>query len=271
VIYLFAALGSFFFMAERLFALRPNQGIFRRGFWADIFYIPIHFFMRVFVNGTLAVAISEIGHHFLPVTTFNILQDKHLFVQVLAVLFILDFIFYVTHRLKHRWNWWWRLHETHHSSVEMDFLSSARFHPVEKLLDRTIYVFPLLFLGVSETAILIWAGFDVFFGMMSHSNLNWRIGPLIYIFVGPEMHRWHHVKDPQIRECNYGNNFSIFDWIFGTAYVSYNVPGEYGVEEVNFPHNNIVKQFFFAFRPSSLPEQRQPSTLGEMDPASTKS
>ena len=268
MIYLFATLGTFFFLAERLFALRPEQGVFRKGFWGDLLYIPVHFFMRVFVNGTLAVGIAEIGHRYMPATTINVLQNQPLYIQVPAILLTLDFIFYVTHRMKHRWNWWWRLHETHHSSAEMDFLSSARFHPLEKLLDRTIYIFPLLFLGVSNSAILIWAGFDVFFGMMSHSNLKWRIGPLIYIFVGPEMHRWHHVKDPKIRECNYGNNFSIFDWILGTAYLCYDLPGEFGVDEVDYPQNNIVKQFFYAFRPSSTEEQQ---TLSEMDPASTNS
>jgi len=253
MVYLFGAFAAFFFLAERLFPLRPDQGIFRRGFWTDILYVPIHFFMRVFLNGTLAAAISEIGHRYLPQSSFNTLEDRPLFVQVIAILLTLDFLFYVTHRLKHRWHWWWRLHETHHSSTQMDFLASARFHPIEKLLDRTIYIFPLLFLGASDTAILIWAGFDVFFGMMSHSNVRWHIGPLIYIFVGPEMHRWHHVKDPEIRECNYGNNFSVFDWLFGTAYVSYDLPGEYGVDEKGFPQHNILKQFTYAFRPSPPP------------------
>src|SRR5262249_7209555 len=100
-----------------------------------------------------------------------------------------------------------------------------------------------------------------FFGMMSHSNLKWRIGPLIYIFVGPEMHRWHHVKDSNVRECNYGNNLSIFDWIFGTAYVSYELPGEYGVEETGYPQNNILLQFSYAFRSSSLPESQKVGSL----------
>jgi sterol desaturase/sphingolipid hydroxylase (fatty acid hydroxylase superfamily) len=207
--------------------------------------------MRIIVNGTLVILISRIGHRILPRFMFNVLTDKPIWVQALTTLFVLDFIFYVTHRLKHRWRWWWRLHETHHSSAEMDFLSSVRFHPLEKLLDRLLYLFPLFFLGISETAVFIWSGVDVFLGMLNHSNLNWRIGPLIYIFVGPEMHRWHHVKDPRMRECNYGNNFSIFDWIFGTAYLSYEKPRHYGVEDRNYPQDNIVKQFFYAFRPFS--------------------
>ena len=130
MVYLFGAFAAFFFLAERLFPLRPDQGIFRRGFWTDILYIPIHFVMRVFLNGTLAAAISAIGHRYLPQSSFNILEDRTLFVQVIGILLTLDFLFYVTHRLKHRWHWWWRLHETHHSSTQMDFLASARFRGI---------------------------------------------------------------------------------------------------------------------------------------------
>jgi hypothetical protein len=40
---------------------------------------------------------------------------------------------------------------------------------------------------------------------------------------------------------------------FGTAYVSYDLPGEYGVDENGFPQQNILKQFTYAFRPSPPP------------------
>ena len=38
---------------------------------------------------------------------------------------------------------------------------------------------------------MIWSGVDVFFGILNHANVRIRLGPLIYVFVGPEMHRWH--------------------------------------------------------------------------------
>lgn len=169
--------------------------------------------------------------------------------QVVAVVFVLDFIFYVTHRLKHRWRWWWRLHETHHSSQDLDWFSSVRFHPLERLLDRTLYLFPLMILGVSEEALLILAAADALIGSFGHANLNWRIGPLIYVFVGPEMHRWHHVLDPERRECNYGNILSIFDWVFGTAYIARDNPETFGLADKKYPEGSFLKQFMYAFRP----------------------
>ena len=269
MLFIFGCIASFFFFAERLVAER-SLPIFRRGYSADVLYIPIHYMMRVVVNGTLAIALTIISRRYLPDYTIHVLEDKPVWIQAVSLLLVLDFMFYVMHRLKHRWGWWWRLHEAHHSSVDMDFLSSVRFHPLEKLLDRTIYLLPLLILGASDRAVLIWAATDVFFGMFIHSNTKFRLGPLIYVFVGPEMHRWHHVKDPNIRECNYGNNLSIFDWIFGTAYLSQEKPGEYGVDVPNYPVGNIIKQFSFAFRPSlkkggsQLPEEVKQSKPEEV-------
>jgi sterol desaturase/sphingolipid hydroxylase (fatty acid hydroxylase superfamily) len=124
----------------------------------------------------------------------------------------------------------------------------VRFHPLEKVFDRTIYLFPLLFLGVSETALLILAAVDATIATFSHSNVNWRIGPLIYVFVGPEMHRWHHSSDPQRQRCNFGNNLSIFDWLFGTAYLSRDQPSEFGLNDPSYPEGSFPRQFLYAFR-----------------------
>jgi sterol desaturase/sphingolipid hydroxylase (fatty acid hydroxylase superfamily) len=88
----------------------------------------------------------------------------------------------------------------------------------------------------------------VFFGIMNHANVRVRLGPLIYLFVGPEMHRWHHARDPREARCNYGNNLSIFDWIFGTARVPRNDPAAFGIEDDAYPYGNVVRQTLYAFR-----------------------
>ena len=254
---MFAAFGTFFCLAERLFAVR-RQAVLRREFFTDLCYIPIQYFMRTMVNGTVAIGLSELGHRLLPAYSVNLLKGRPVWVQAAAVIFIIDFIFYIMHRLKHQWQWWWRLHQTHHSSKDLDFLSAVRFHPLEKLLDRIVYLFPLLVLGVSNEALFIWAAVDSFMGMFSHSNLKWRIGPLKYVFVGPEMHHWHHTRDPEMRECNYGNHLSIFDWIFGTAYISKKEPTEFGVDDPEYPERSVVKQFFHAFRVGLSKQPLQP-------------
>lgn len=244
---IFAAIGLVFVVAERLDPAHP-QLILRRGLFTDGIYCAVSIAIRIIVNGTLAIAVSRLGSEALPGHAIGLLRDHPVWAQSVAVIFVLDLVFYVIHRLKHRWRWWWRLHETHHSSRDLDWFSSVRFHPLEKLLDRTLYLVPLLFLGVSEQALLVLAALDALIASFSHSNLNWRIGPLIYVFVGPEMHRWHHSRDPRRQNCNFGNNLSIFDWAFGTAYISPENPAAFGVSDPNYPEGSFPKQFLYAFR-----------------------
>jgi sterol desaturase/sphingolipid hydroxylase (fatty acid hydroxylase superfamily) len=245
---IFAAVAIVFFVAERIDPAR-FQKVFRKGVFTDLLYCVSSVGIRTAMTGTLAVGFTEMGRRFLPDYAIGVLRDQPVWIQAVSIILVFDLIFYVLHRAKHHWRWLWRLHETHHSSAELDWFSSVRFHPLEKLFDRSIYLFPLLFLGVSEPALLILAAFDATIASFSHANLNWRIGPLIYVFVGPEMHRWHHSSDPRRQRCNFGNNLSIFDWIFGTAFVSRENPVSFGLGNPRFPEGNFVRQFFYAFRP----------------------
>ena len=247
---IFAGLAAFFLIAEKLFSTRHRKSP-RSGLWGDLMYAFIYFLMRISINGFIAGGVIEWLHFTMPGFLPELLKKKPVWLQTLVLLLVLDFIFYVNHRLKHRWPYWWRLHETHHSSDSLDFLSAARFHVLEKIIDRMIYILPIAVFDVSMTTLVIWASVDAFFGMFSHSNLRWRMGPLKYIFMCPEMHRWHHVKDARQSRCNFGNNFSIFDWIFGTAYISDKEPADFGIRDTAYPKDSLVKQFFYAFRPFS--------------------
>jgi hypothetical protein len=51
------------------------------------------------------------------------------------------------------------------------------------------------------------------------------------------------------QRCNFGNNLSIFDWLFGTAVLPDTLPEAFGLEDEAYPEGNIVRQFFYAFRP----------------------
>jgi sterol desaturase/sphingolipid hydroxylase (fatty acid hydroxylase superfamily) len=244
---IYGSIAAAFFAAERFWPRRA-QPVFRRGLVADASYVVIHFGMRVAVSFTAAAVLTEAGRQVAPV---GLLAGRAIWLQVAIVLLVLDFVFYVLHVAKHRWTWLWRLHETHHSSEQLDFLASARFHPLEKLFDRLVYLLPLTALGADHAALLIWSGIEVFFGMLNHSNVRIRLGrPLIYVFVGPEMHLWHHARDRERRDCNFGNNLSIYDWIFGTAYVPADRPDAFGIDDhAAYPHGNLWRQFLFAFRP----------------------
>ena len=243
----FAITSALFILLERVIPAR-KQAFWRRGFIADLLYIPINLVARIAVNFVLATLLTELGREVLPSWSLGLLAGAPLWMQALAVIVIIDFIFYWTHRANHSWGWWWSLHETHHSARELDWLSTVRFHPLEKLLDRLLNLVPLLVLGAGDSALLIWSSVDGFFGILNHANTRVRLGPLIYLFVGPEMHLWHHARDPRHGQVNFGNNLSIFDWMFGTAYVADGLPDRFGIEDDAYPVDDIVAQFTYPFR-----------------------
>jgi len=59
-------------------------------------------------------------------------------------------------------------------------------------------------------------------GIFSHCGGEVRAGVLNYLFVTPEVHRWHHsatVPEGHRYSVNYGVEFSFWDTLFGTFYL----------------------------------------------------
>lgn len=251
---IFATIGVSFFLLERLFPDR-TQAVWRKGLVSDCLYVPIHFTLRLLVSFFLATELTALGRAVLPHYT-DLVRGESIWLQVVVLLVTLDLVFYVMHRAKHKYRWWWRLHETHHSSEDLDFMSSVRFHPFEKILDRLIYMLPLVVLGADESALVVWSTIEVASGMFIHANTRFTLGPFIYLFVGPEMHRWHHALAREHQDSNFGNVLSIYDWLFGTAYLAATRPEAFGIPAPAYPHENIVQQFLFAFRPLRHPATR---------------
>ena len=62
----------------------------------------------------------------------NFINSQNLIFQVLIALFILDFFGYLRHRLMHS-KYLWPFHSIHHSSRQIDWLSTERNHPINFL------------------------------------------------------------------------------------------------------------------------------------------
>ena len=58
-------------------------------------------------------------------------------------------------------------------------------------------------------------------GHLNHANVKITYGPLKYILNNPVMHLWHHAKElpSGSHGVNYGISLSLWDYLFGTAYI----------------------------------------------------
>ncbi|MFK8004551.1 MAG: rhodanese-like domain-containing protein [Polyangiales bacterium] len=167
-----------------------------------------------------------------------------LFVQIPVALVAIDFLQWCVHNALHRVSFLWPLHKCHHSveDGEMDWIVSFRFQWTEVVVYRLVLYAPLAWFGFATEAILFHAIFGTLIGHLNHANLNLSWGPLRYVLNSPKMHIWHHDYEGDRKTTkNFGIIFSVWDWVFGTAYMPDTPPARLG-----FPGVEDYPKSFFA-------------------------
>jgi sterol desaturase/sphingolipid hydroxylase (fatty acid hydroxylase superfamily) len=132
----------------------------------------------------------------------------------------LDALAYAQHRLLHRVDILWRFHAVHHSDPEVDVTTTFRHHPVEAIFNGALIGGVVLAIGFSpaEIAAYTWVSFVV--EIVAHANLalpSWFGAIFGRLIVTPEFHRLHHSRAKAEANANFGQAFSIWDTLFGTA------------------------------------------------------
>lgn len=166
---------------------------------------------------------------------FGPLGTLPLWAQAIAFLVASDFLTYWIHRIYHGGTMW-KYHAVHHSSQELDWISAARFHPINLFLGTVAVDAALLLAGISPN-VMLWVGpFTTATSALVHANLNWTFGPFRYVLASPVFHRWHHTTPDRGGNKNFAGTFPIWDLLFGTWYMPENeLPDAYGVDEADFP------------------------------------
>jgi sterol desaturase/sphingolipid hydroxylase (fatty acid hydroxylase superfamily) len=169
-----------------------------------------------------------------------------LWLQATMLLFIGDFIGYRMHRAFHRGRLW-RFHAVHHSSMQLDWLSSVRLHPVNDVLMRVASSAPLLLTGLAPIALASIAPLLTLLAIAFHANVDWSFGPLRKVIASPRFHRWHHTSEAEGGNKNFAGLLPLWDILFGTYYMPDDVmPAHFGTE-MPVP-TGLLGQLVFPFR-----------------------
>ncbi len=128
---------------------------------------------------------------------------------------LLDFIYYIDHRLGHEIRFFWSFHNVHHTSNTFNLSIGSRLSWFVEFY-RWSFLLPLAFIGFSPEVILYTKLIQRIYATYIHlpyfNGYDW-LGKLI---VTPSHHKVHHGKNPQYINKNYGSVFIIWDKIFGT-------------------------------------------------------
>ena len=149
---------------------------------------------------------------------FNVLPIPQC-LNILLSLILLDLAIYAQHIAAHRWRWFWRLHQVHHTDLDFDTSTAVRFHPFEIMLSMLYKVLLVLLLGPDPSAVI---AFEIILNgcaLFNHGNVSLPPAferPLRYLLVTPAMHRIHHSTLPTETDSNYGFSLSCWDRVFKT-------------------------------------------------------
>jgi sterol desaturase/sphingolipid hydroxylase (fatty acid hydroxylase superfamily) len=155
----------------------------------------------------------------------------------IPVMIVGDFFVYWYHRTAHSLgeSVLWRMHTVHHSIPHFTAAYGARAYPLETFNTYFWYGAAGGALGIPVESTFAGASLVMFFMSAHHINADATIGPLRWILVTTEMHRWHHNVD-YLHAKNYSLLLTIWDRAFGTYNVPHPFVGSMGV-------NHFPKEF----------------------------
>ena len=203
------------------------------------------------IKPLIVISVLLIGNTFFSASA-NILSEYTLFLVLIPYLLMDDLLQYWYHRSAHEYPFLWKLHRAHHQAEEMGFFVSYRNAGLYYLLMPNIWwIGWITFLGGGK-AVALGLVLKQAIIISSHSTIKWDkpfynskwLKPIIQIIeriiVTPAFHHAHHgkskidaVSDPN---SNFGNMFSIWDQLFGTAVYSHQFPSEYGLQRASNDH-----------------------------------
>ncbi len=251
-------LGTLFALVERWRPARPSRGFRRDGLLLDVaywFFTPLVTRTVARVTVIVAVVLMAVAAG-VPLerdklaafaTGGGLAERQPLGLQVAEILILGDLVGYGMHRLFHRGRLW-PFHAVHHSSTELDWLSSVRLHPVNDVVTRLVQAVPFVLLGFTPGVVALYLPFLTLHALFLHANVSWDFGPLRSVISSPRFHRWHHTAEAEGLDRNFAGLFPWIDRVFGTYYMPEGrQPERFGVEGLSVPPG-LLAQLAFPFR-----------------------
>ena len=225
-----------------------------------------YFVLALLIKPGIVISVVFLGSQFLPGLEYSI-HGMSLWLALPLFLLIDDCLQYWYHRWAHEYPFLWKLHRPHHQAEELGFFVSYRNAALYYIIMPNIWWIGFFtFLG-GATAVAVGIVVKQLIIISSHSTVHYDrilykypfLNPLATIweriFITPAFHHAHHgkskvdgISDPN---GNFGNMFSIWDQLFGTATFNRQFPTEYGLP--NDPKEHWSEAYLYPLITSENP------------------
>lgn len=170
---------------------------------------------------------------------------------VIALLLLDGLAQYLAHVLLHKLPFMWRFHRVHHSDERVDVTTGTRHHPGDYVFRELVALITIILVGAPLAFYLVYRMGTVFFTYLTHANVDmprWLDRPLSFVFVTPNLHKFHHHAELPWTDRNYGNMFSFWDRLFGTLVYQDVHSVRYGLNDIPPGKDESVRyQLFLPF------------------------
>lgn len=199
--------------------------------------------MANYLTGAVISIISRVDtfYYGLFFVVFNFLGYKYYsmtFVSFVTCLIVIDFFYYLLHRMKHTYNFFWQFHFVHHSGKDFNMSTYLRTSWVEHSYMLPFPLLPAIIIGINPYTVIFTSFFLFIYQFYCHSSYVKLPKFFDYILITPRNHAIHHDSATEHHNSNYGVMFSIWDRMFGTysSECKNFIPGI-----KNYKQNNAIK------------------------------
>ena len=165
----------------------------------------------------------------IPIAVALWTQDRHIgllnwvarprWAAAIATFLLMDYAYWWWHWANHMVPLFWRFHNVHHTDLDLDVSTAARFHFGEMIFSVGFLALAVMVFGIAPIMLL---GFFITFEaatLFHHSN--WRLPiqlerVLNLIIVTPRMHGIHHSIVQRETNSNWGTIFCWWDRLHRT-------------------------------------------------------
>lgn len=225
-------------LLERWQPAVPSQRLFSPGLFVDALWFITFPLLGVWLPSAFQHLLAFVFGSAVAEVKVETLAGMPIWLQFGLVILFSDFLAWLSHLIRHKVPMFWEFHKIHHSQTELNYFSAKRLHPLDLLTNSLIRFLPFTLLGfdLAIPGYLVWTTILRVYEAFVHSNIRHNLGPLRYALVSPQGHRIHHSLESRHIDKNFGDFFSIWDFMFRTQCLEFDVYPKLGVHDAACPH-----------------------------------
>jgi len=200
-----------FIFAEYLYGLSTNKSTYRINDTSMSLSIGIFSRFPQILNISIATYVYDFIYQ---QTKINPDIESGLLIWLTAFI-IYDFLFYWSHRARHRINILWAAHCVHHHGEDYNLATALRQTGSGFFLTWVFFI-PSFLIGFSPELFFTVGSINLVYQFWVHTEHIGKLGLLEKFLVTPSNHRVHHAQNSEYIDSNYGGVFIIWDRMFGT-------------------------------------------------------